>query len=78
MREASTQLGSSVKLPRSPRDANTRREESAVKTTRVAVRKASRPTIDWDPRYNTPGAFWTADQFVEAAYKSLTQSKATN
>ncbi len=37
--------------------------------------KAARPTLDWDPRYNTPGAFWTADMFVEAAYKSLTQSK---
>jgi len=36
--------------------------------------KASRPTVDWDPRYNTPGAFWTADQFVEAAYASLTQT----
>lgn len=37
--------------------------------------KAAHPTIDWDPRYNTPAAFWTADQFVEAAYKSLTQTK---
>ncbi len=37
--------------------------------------KATRPTLDWDPRYNTPGAFWTADQFVEAAYHSLTQPK---
>jgi glyoxylase-like metal-dependent hydrolase (beta-lactamase superfamily II) len=36
--------------------------------------KAARPTLDWDPRYNTPAAFWTADQFVEAAYKSLTQA----
>jgi cyclase len=37
--------------------------------------KAARPTLDWDPRYNTPGAFWTADMFVEAAYKSLTKLK---
>ncbi|HTW63243.1 MAG TPA: MBL fold metallo-hydrolase [Bryobacteraceae bacterium] len=37
--------------------------------------KATRPTLDWDPRYNTPGAFWTADMFVEAAYQSLTQTK---
>jgi cyclase len=37
--------------------------------------KAARPTVDYDPRYNTPGAFWTADMFVEAAYKSLTQTK---
>ncbi|MGA2880660.1 MAG: MBL fold metallo-hydrolase [Bryobacteraceae bacterium] len=37
--------------------------------------KAARPTLDYDPRYNTPGGFWTADMFVEAAYKSLTQAK---
>jgi cyclase len=37
--------------------------------------KASRPTLDYDPRYNTPGAFWTDDMFVEGAYQSLTQSK---
>ena len=37
--------------------------------------KAARPTLDYDPRYNTPGGFWTADMFVEAAYKSLTQTK---
>jgi cyclase len=37
--------------------------------------KAARPTLEYDPRYNTPGAFWTADMFVEAAYKSLTQTK---
>jgi len=37
--------------------------------------KAARPTLDYDPRYNTPGGFWTADSHVEAAYKSLTQGK---
>jgi cyclase len=37
--------------------------------------KAARPTLDYDPRYNTPGGFWTADMFVEAAYKSLTHTK---
>jgi hypothetical protein len=37
--------------------------------------KAARPTLDYDPRYNTPGDFWTADMFVEAAYKSLTETK---
>ena len=37
--------------------------------------KAARPTLDWDPRYNTLGGFWTADQFVEAAYKSLMKAK---
>jgi cyclase len=37
--------------------------------------KAARPTRDYDPQYNTPGAFLTADMFVEAAYQSLTQKK---
>jgi hypothetical protein len=33
--------------------------------------KAARPTLDYDPLYNT-NDFWTADMFVTAAYKSLT------
>ena len=33
--------------------------------------KAARPTRDYDPLYNPPGAFWTADQFVEAVYRTL-------
>jgi hypothetical protein len=37
--------------------------------------KAGRPTLDYDPRYDKPGGFWTASMFVEAAYKSLTQTK---
>ena len=37
--------------------------------------KAAHPTHDYDPHYNTPGAFWTADKFVEAAYQSLTAKK---
>jgi len=37
--------------------------------------QAARPTHDYDPRYNTPGGFWTAEKFVEAAYKSLTAKK---
>jgi hypothetical protein len=37
--------------------------------------KAARPTLDYDPRYDKPGGFWTASMFVEAAYKSLTQTK---
>jgi glyoxylase-like metal-dependent hydrolase (beta-lactamase superfamily II) len=37
--------------------------------------KAAQPTLDYDPRYDQPGAFWTAGMFVEAAYKSLTQTK---
>ncbi len=33
--------------------------------------KAAKPTHDYDPLYNTPGAFVTADSFVEAVYRSL-------
>ena len=33
--------------------------------------KAGRPTRDYDPLYNPPGAFYTADQFVEAVYRTL-------
>jgi hypothetical protein len=33
--------------------------------------KAARPTLDYDPLYDT-NDFWTADNFVTAAYKSLT------
>jgi cyclase len=33
--------------------------------------KAARPTRDYDPLYNTQGAFITGDAFVEAVYRSL-------
>jgi cyclase len=33
--------------------------------------KAARPTRDYDPLYNPPSAFYTADQFVEAVYRTL-------
>jgi len=33
--------------------------------------KAAKPTRDYDPLYSPPGAFWTADQFVEAVYRTL-------
>jgi cyclase len=33
--------------------------------------KAARPTKDYDPVYNAPGSFITADAFVEAVYRSL-------
>jgi glyoxylase-like metal-dependent hydrolase (beta-lactamase superfamily II) len=33
--------------------------------------KAARPTRDYDPLYNPPGTFYTADQFVEAVYRTL-------
>lgn len=33
--------------------------------------KAARPTADYDPRWGATSGFWTTDQFIEAAYKSL-------
>jgi glyoxylase-like metal-dependent hydrolase (beta-lactamase superfamily II) len=33
--------------------------------------KAARPTRDYDPLYNTQGAFVTGDAFIEAVYRSL-------
>jgi hypothetical protein len=33
--------------------------------------KAAKPTRDYDPLYSPPGAFWTADQFVDAVYRTL-------
>jgi hypothetical protein len=33
---------------------------------------AARPTLDYDPLYGSTEGSWTTDQFVEAAYKSLT------
>jgi hypothetical protein len=33
--------------------------------------KGAKPTRDYDPLYNAPGAFVTADAFVEAVYRSL-------
>lgn len=39
--------------------------------------KAAKPTMDYDPRYAGKGA-WTADMFVEAAYKSLSEKHEAN
>ena len=36
--------------------------------------KAARPTLDYDPLYGTTTGFWTTDAFVEAAFKSLSQT----
>jgi glyoxylase-like metal-dependent hydrolase (beta-lactamase superfamily II) len=33
--------------------------------------KAAKPTRDYDPLYNPPGGFYTADQFVDAVYRTL-------
>jgi glyoxylase-like metal-dependent hydrolase (beta-lactamase superfamily II) len=37
--------------------------------------KAAQPTLDYDGVYNKPGGLWTADQFIEAVYKSLSGKK---
>jgi glyoxylase-like metal-dependent hydrolase (beta-lactamase superfamily II) len=36
--------------------------------------KAAKPTLDYDPLYGTSSGFWTTNAFVEAAYKSLSQT----
>jgi cyclase len=36
--------------------------------------KAAKPTLDYDPLYGTSTGFWTTNAFVEAAYKSLSQT----
>jgi cyclase len=40
--------------------------------------KAERPTLDYDGRYGGSDGPWTPDRFVEAVYKSLTQTTAGN
>ncbi len=35
--------------------------------------KAAQPAIDYEPVYGTEASFWTTDQFIEAAYTSLSQ-----
>ena len=35
--------------------------------------KAAQPAIDYEPVYGTSASFWTTDQFIEAAYASLSQ-----
>jgi cyclase len=36
--------------------------------------KEAKPTRDYDPLYGSTTGFWTTEKFVEAAYKSLSQS----
>ncbi len=38
--------------------------------------KAERPTLDYDGRYAGTEGPWTADRFIEAVYKSLSQAAA--
>jgi cyclase len=35
--------------------------------------EASRPTLDYDPRYGAVEGPWTTDRFIEAVYKSLSE-----
>jgi len=37
--------------------------------------KAEKPTLDFDPRYNTPNGFWNADRFIEVIYKQMKQAQ---
>jgi cyclase len=39
--------------------------------------KAAKPTADYDPRYGATTGFWTTDAFVEAVYRSLSQTPRT-
>ncbi|MNC97796.1 hypothetical protein D3C83_155740 [compost metagenome] len=35
--------------------------------------QAAKPTQDYDGRYGATSGFWTTEQFVTAAYESLSQ-----
>jgi hypothetical protein len=37
--------------------------------------QAAKPTADYDERYNTATELWTAEQFVAAAYESLSDRR---
>jgi hypothetical protein len=36
--------------------------------------RAARPTLDYDTQYGKAAGFWTADMFVEAIYKNLSET----
>lgn len=48
-------------------------QEMIKKKMTLAQVKAARPTLEYDGLFATPG--WTTDQFVEAVYRSLSQSE---
>ncbi|HZI82114.1 MAG TPA: hypothetical protein VFD69_21495 [Vicinamibacterales bacterium] len=48
-------------------------QEMIKKKMTVAQVKAARPTLEYDGLFATPG--WTTDQFVEAVYRSLSQTE---
>jgi glyoxylase-like metal-dependent hydrolase (beta-lactamase superfamily II) len=37
--------------------------------------KAKKPTLDFDPRYNTPNGFWDADKLVAEVYKEMSAAQ---
>jgi cyclase len=37
--------------------------------------KAAKPTLDYDTQYGATSGFWTTDMFIDAVYKSLSESK---
>ena len=40
--------------------------------------KAARPTLDYDPRYNTPGGFWSADHVRRSGVQEPDAPNKTN
>src|SRR4051812_991379 len=52
-----------------------RLKDSMKKGMTLAQVKASRPTLDFDPRFGSASGSWTTDMFVEAVYKSLQDRK---
>ena len=50
-------------------------KDSMKKGMTLAQVKASRPTMDFDPRFGSTTGPWTTDMFVEAVYKSLQEKK---
>jgi len=52
-----------------------RLDDMVKKGLTLAQVKAAKPTADYDPRWSKNA--YTADMFVEAAYKSLTPKKPT-
>jgi glyoxylase-like metal-dependent hydrolase (beta-lactamase superfamily II) len=50
-------------------------KDSIGKGMTLAQVKASRPTMDFDPRLGSATGPWTTDMFVEAVYKSLQEKK---
>ena len=50
-------------------------KDSMKKGLTLAQVRASRPTMDFDPRFGSTAGPWTTDMFVEAVFKSLQEKK---